>query len=57
MNSKYNNKDRNKVCHVCDKEFVTSEALTDHMEQTHGADLRNTQPKGALLTCDKCGTK
>ena len=56
MNSKQNNKDNNQDCHVCDKEFVTSEALTDHIEHTHGVSLGNTQTEGVLLTCDKCGT-
>ena len=32
-----------RVCHDCDKEFFRSETLTVHIENDHGATLRNNQ--------------
>ena len=57
MIHKHKNKDTKKCCLVCDKDFVTSEALTDHIEKIHSASLRNTQPEGAQFACHKCGSK
>ena len=56
MTSKHNETSL-RACHVCDKEFFSSETLTVHIENYHGATLRNNQHESVSLTCDDCGIK
>ena len=54
MNSKHEEHNK-KVCNVCDKKFLTSEMIRDHLDTAYGANSATSQHESSILTCDKCG--